>query len=179
MERPGNYFDALVERLCNFRKAFPDAGIGGDFIAGFPGETNEMFEETLTNIEKIGFSYGHVFRYSKRPSTTAAASGAGSSPSRWTAAAFEDQVDVREKNERGERLRAILDKCRQAFVAGLIGTSHRIIIESENPATGVSSNYVRMEVHDSAIKRNSWLSVTLTGVNPQNNRCIAEPKRPV
>ena len=165
MNRSGNYFNTLVDRLCDFRKALPNAGIGGDFIVGFPGETSDMFEETMKNMEKIGFSYGHVFRYSKRPSTAAAA--------------FENQVEDREKNGRSERMRSLLDKCHRAFVARLIGTSHRIIVETENPASGLSSNYVRIEVPGAGIKRNSWLTVTVTGVNPQNNRCIAELERSV
>ena len=167
MGRGGTYFDTLVEKLGNVRKAFPDAGIGGDFIVGFPGESNGMFEETLANIEKIGFSYGHVFRYSKRPSTAAAM--------------FDDQIGEKEKNTRGEIMRAVIDKCNKEFVSKLIGTSHRIIVESEAPVTGVSSNYVRMEVRSqsesggAAAKRNSWLTATITGVNPKNNRCIAAP----
>ena len=159
MNRPGIYFNTLIERLSNFRKAHPDAGIGGDFIVGFPGESSEMFEETITNIERIGFSYGHVFRYSKRPSTAAAA--------------FVTHIEDREKNRRGERMRAVLDTCRMAFINNLRATSHRIIVETENPVTGVSSNYVRMEAPGAHAKRNSWLTVTATGFNPHNNRCIA------
>ncbi len=165
MGRSGTYFDTLVEKLGDVRKAFPDAGIGGDFIVGFPGESNEMFEETLANIEKIGFSYGHVFRYSKRPSTAAAM--------------FDGQIGEKEKNTRGEIMRAVLDKCNKEFVNKLIGTSHRIIVESEAPVTGVSSNYVRMEVQSqgesggAVAKRNSWLTATITRVDPKNNRCVA------
>lgn len=163
MDRPGTCVNTLVERLCDFRKALPDAGLGGDFIVGFPGESNEMFEETIQNMEKTGFSYGHVFRYSKRPSTAAAA--------------FDNQVDEREKNRRSVYMREVLDKNREGFISKLLGTSHRIIVETENPATGVSSNYLRMEVSGTSVRRNSWLDVTVTGINPQNNRCIAVPRR--
>jgi hypothetical protein len=62
-----------------------------------------------------------------------------------------------------------------AFINNLRATSHRIIVETENPVTGVSSNYVRMEAPGAQAKRNSWLTVTATGFNPYNNRCIATP----
>jgi threonylcarbamoyladenosine tRNA methylthiotransferase MtaB len=165
MGRPGNYFNTLVERLSDFRTAHTDAGIGGDFIVGFPGETNDMFEETIANIERIGFSYGHVFRYSKRPSTAAAA--------------FDGQVGDPEKNWRGERMGAVLDKCRSAFINDLVGRPQRIIVETERPVTGMSSNYVRMEAPGARARRNSWLIVTTTGVNPLNNRCVAVPGKDV
>lgn len=159
MDRPGACVNTLVERLRDFRNTHPDVGIGGDFIVGFPGESTEMFEESISNLQKAGFSYGHVFRYSKRPSTAAYA--------------FKDQIADKEKNRRSARMREVLDKGHRAFIERLAGTSHRIIVETENPATGVSSNYLRMELPGVAAKRNSWLSVTLTGSVPQRRTCIA------
>jgi tRNA A37 methylthiotransferase MiaB len=150
---------AFANALIGFRTRFPDAGMGGDFIVGFPGESEMNFRETLEMIEKIGFSYGHVFRFSKRP-LTAAADRCG-------------QIDEKEKSRRSASLRAALDRCHESFVQKLIGTSHRIIVEKERPMTGRSSNYLSIEVAGASAPRNTWRMVTIKGVHPTNGHCQA------
>jgi threonylcarbamoyladenosine tRNA methylthiotransferase MtaB len=61
-----------AEAVARFRSYFPDASIGADVIPGFPGETEEEFEETLRFVQDLELSYLHVFPYSKRPNTAAA-----------------------------------------------------------------------------------------------------------
>jgi threonylcarbamoyladenosine tRNA methylthiotransferase MtaB len=159
MNRPSSDTNSFIETLIDFRKRFPDAGMGGDFIVGFPGESEKNFRETLEITEKIGFSYGHVFRFSKRP-MTAAADRAG-------------QIDEKEKNVRSVCLRAALDRCHEKFVRNLVGTSHRIIVEKESPVTGISSNYLRIEVPEASAPRNAWRDVTISGMDPTDGHCQA------
>ena len=159
MNRPSSDMSAFVEALIGFRRRFPDAGMGGDFIVGFPGESEMNFHETLEMIEKIGFSYGHVFRFSKRPMTSAAGRSG--------------QIDEKEKNLRSACLRAVLDRCHESFVRKLIGTSHRIIVEKERPLTGRSSNYLSIEVPGASAPRNAWREVTIKGVHPTDRHCQA------
>ncbi len=66
--RPRHYAD----RLEKARKLMPDAAIGADVMTGFPGETDELFEESRAFIEAMPYTYLHVFTYSERPGTPAA-----------------------------------------------------------------------------------------------------------
>ena len=67
--RPRHYAD----RILKARGLMPDAAIGADVMAGFPGETDAEFEENRAFIERLPFTYLHVFTYSERPGTAAAA----------------------------------------------------------------------------------------------------------
>ncbi len=67
--RPRHY----EERVRKARASMPDAAIGADVMTGFPGETDEEFEESRAFIESLPFTYLHVFTYSERPGTPAAA----------------------------------------------------------------------------------------------------------
>ena len=161
MGRGGPYMETIAHRLASFRKSAPDAGIGGDFIVGFPGETEAMFMETVRHAAAIGFSYGHVFRYSPRENTEAAS--------------FADQIPDAEKTRRSAFLRDTLKAAGGAFIDRLTGTRHRIIVEEENPVQGIASNYLRMEAPGAHAKKNSWLDVTLVGRAPDQKICRAIP----
>ena len=150
---------SITETLRDARRKFPELGIGGDFIVGFPGETDASFEETLDRVEKIGFSYGHVFRYSKRPMTAAAE--------------FPGQIDEKEKRRRAERLRAVLDGCRLAFIESCASSVQRIVVEVEEPLCGLSSNYLHIVATGAKVPRNSWCTVMITGIDPGSDKCRA------
>ena len=64
-----------AERISLIRRLLPDAAIGADVIVGFPGETDEDFQATVEFIERLPFTYLHVFSFSARPGTAAAALG--------------------------------------------------------------------------------------------------------
>ena len=91
---------------------FPDCGIGVDVIVGFPGETDEQFEETYRFLNELPVSYLHVFTYSERPNTPAAA--------------FADPVPPATRSKRNEMLRILSAKKREAFYRQMVGEeSHR------------------------------------------------------
>jgi threonylcarbamoyladenosine tRNA methylthiotransferase MtaB len=161
MNRPFRDFDSFVKRLATFSRSYPQVGLGGDFIVGFPGETDAMFEETVANVTSIGFSYGHVFRYSRRPGTKAAG--------------LPGQVDEREKNRRSERLRFVLDASHSSFIESAMKNIQDVLVESENPAGGLSSNYLRLDVPGSTAPKNTWLRSIITGTDPDSGHCIAAP----
>jgi threonylcarbamoyladenosine tRNA methylthiotransferase MtaB len=161
MNRRYHEYDAFLERMAGFRAVCPDAGIGGDFIVGFPGETREMFETTLNAVATIGFSYGHVFRFSPRPLTAAAR--------------MDGLVDERVKTDRGATLRACLQKLRVEFIGRQLGTTtHTIIVEREVPAGGMTSNYIRVEIPGTRMSRNTWQEVVCVAYNQEKNCCIAK-----
>jgi threonylcarbamoyladenosine tRNA methylthiotransferase MtaB len=159
MGRPLAEHDTFVARLTSFRRRFPFAGLGGDFIVGFPQETLEQFEETCGAVAQCGFTFGHVFRFSRRPGTPAAI--------------MRQQVDGKEKNRRSARLRALLDDCHGLFVKSTAGAVQRIVVEIKSPATGLASNYLRVEVPGHSAPVNSWLDVMVTGTGGSNGRCVA------
>jgi threonylcarbamoyladenosine tRNA methylthiotransferase MtaB len=154
-------FDTFLRRLAEFRRQHQQVGLGGDFIVGFPGETEEMFQETVTAVKVIGFSYGHVFRYSRRPGTRAAS--------------MDGQIDEKEKNRRSAILRSALDECHKAFVSSVIGQPLAVLVESEHPAGGLASNYLRCDVPGCTSSKNTWLRVAVSGTDPESGRCIAAP----
>jgi threonylcarbamoyladenosine tRNA methylthiotransferase MtaB len=161
MNRPINEYDAFINRLASFRRRFPQVGLGGDFIVGFPGETAEMFDETLGRVSSIGFSYGHVFRYSRRPGTRAAA--------------MDGQIDEKEKNRRSRRMRTVLDAGHGSFVSNAMKAVQRVLVETEGPPGGLASNYLRLDIPGCAAPKNTWLDAVITGTDPETGHCVAAP----
>jgi threonylcarbamoyladenosine tRNA methylthiotransferase MtaB len=160
MGRPCRDLDALLERLAAFRARSPHAGLGADFIVGFPGETGEDFEELLHRIKPVGFSYAHIFRFSPRPGTKAAAmSGA---------------VPESVKTKRSARLRALIEQQRQEFIRGQQGSAQRIIVEKEWPVRGVTANYLAVEIPSISALHNTWLDVIIDGLG-SGRWCMARP----
>ncbi len=103
---------ALVERI---RAARPDIALSGDFIVGFPGETEAEFAATLALVEAVNYASAFSFKYSPRPGTPAAA--------------LPGQVDEAVKAERLARLNALLEAQRAAFAAGLVGRTLPVLLE--------------------------------------------------
>ena len=101
--RPWHY----REKIEKIRAAMPTAAIGADVMAGFPGETDAEFEETRRLIEELPLTYLHVFTYSARPGTPAAAMG--------------KQVPVHVARERNRVLRDLASEKKLAFMNGFIG----------------------------------------------------------
>lgn len=124
--RPWHY----AERLRKIREAMPEAAIGADVMVGFPGETDERFEESRDFIARMPFTYLHVFTFSARPGTAAAKlPGAISGPV------------VRERNR---RLRELAAEKNRAFRAGLTGREIEAITLGQGEA--LSSNYLKVEL---------------------------------
>ena len=63
--------EVYTDRVEKIKSHIPDAGIGADIIVGFPGESNELFEETYNYLFNLPVTYFHVFSYSERPNTPA------------------------------------------------------------------------------------------------------------
>jgi threonylcarbamoyladenosine tRNA methylthiotransferase MtaB len=101
--RPWHY----REKIEKIRAAMPSAAIGADVMAGFPGETDAEFESTRRLIEDLPFTYLHVFTYSARPGTPAAA--------------LPNQVPVQVARERTKILRDLADSKKQVFLHSFIG----------------------------------------------------------
>ncbi|MFO1210484.1 MAG: tRNA (N6-isopentenyl adenosine(37)-C2)-methylthiotransferase MiaB [Amaricoccus sp.] len=109
---------ALVERI---RAARPDIALSGDFIVGFPGETEADFEATLALVEAVGYAQAYSFAYSPRPGTPAAERA---------------QVAAEVKAERLQRLQALLARQQAAFQAGLVGRTLPVLVEKPGRMPG-------------------------------------------
>ena len=105
--RPWHY----REKIEKIRAAMPTAAIGADVMAGFPGETDAEFEATRRLIADLPFTYLHVFTYSARPGTPAAA--------------MPNQVPVQVARERNKILRDLAAQKKLAFMQSFIGNSLR------------------------------------------------------
>jgi threonylcarbamoyladenosine tRNA methylthiotransferase MtaB len=101
--RPWHY----REKIKKIHAAMPTAAIGADVMAGFPGETDAEFDTTRRLIEELPFTYLHVFTYSARPGTPAAA--------------MPDQVPVRVARDRNKILRDLAVQKKLAFMRSFIG----------------------------------------------------------
>jgi len=149
MNRPCRDLDALIDKLSSFRVKYPNAALGGDFIVGHPGESGAMFETTLKHVKQAGFTYGHVFRYSKRPGTQSALRVG--------------QITESEKKMRGDILRDLLQSSHDVFLYSQFSRPLRIIVEDSEPVRGISSNYIKLEVPGVSAQKNSWMRVSLSG----------------
>jgi tRNA-2-methylthio-N6-dimethylallyladenosine synthase len=109
----------LVDRI---RAARPDLALSGDFIVGFPGETDADFEATLALVEAAKYASAFTFKYSRRPGTPAAA--------------MPGQVEEDVKAERLARLNALIESQRQAFNAQQVGLTLPVLIERKGRYKG-------------------------------------------
>jgi tRNA-2-methylthio-N6-dimethylallyladenosine synthase len=109
----------LVERI---RSAKPDIAMSGDFIVGFPGETDADFEATMQIVRDVGYASAFSFKYSPRPGTPGAE--------------MKDQVPEAVKDERLRRLQALLLEQQHAFVTSLIGKTVSVLIEKPGRQAG-------------------------------------------
>jgi len=142
------------DRIDFIKLLMPHCCIGVDVIVGFPGETEELFLETVAFLEKMDVSYLHVFTYSERENT----------------AAFdmEGVVPVAERKRRNKVLRALSDKKRMAFYNSHLGQRRPALIEqSKFPGfmTGYTDNYVKVELPIQEEKWNQLQQVTLSEIN--------------
>tara|TARA_B100000029_G_scaffold465569_1_gene500325 strand:- start:379 stop:1722 length:1344 start_codon:yes stop_codon:yes gene_type:complete len=121
------------DRINYINDEIPNACIGVDVIVGFPGETDEYFNETLEFLKELNISYLHVFTYSKRDNTSAAK--------------MDLQVPNQVKMKRSLILRSLSDKKKRSFYQSQIGTDRTVLYETENKKGyiyGYTENYLRV-----------------------------------
>ncbi len=124
----------FFEKTELLRKYFPNCGITADVIVGFPGETDAHHRETLAFIEKCNFSSMHVFPYSPRPGTKAAA--------------MENQLTNAVKSERASEVSALADRMSGDFLDRQVGRTLPVIFETYDGevSRGHSDNYCEVTI---------------------------------
>ncbi len=127
----GAYFRDLVERIV---VALPDVCIGLDVIAGFPGETEAEFTSTMRLIEELPVGYLHVFPFSSRPGTKAAA--------------MPGHLQSRVIKERAEELRVLGESKREAYHRRFVGREMDLLVMQQGRdglCSGLSRNYLSVQ----------------------------------
>ena len=145
--------DEYKEKVDLIRKYMPNSGITTDIIVGFPGETEEEFNETVDFVKKIKFSRIHVFKYSIREGTKAAK--------------FENQVDEKVKAQRSKKLIKLADELAKDFMQHMIGKTVNVLIEkkTDNIYEGYTTNYLRTLVESDTDIDNKIVSVKVLKFN--------------
>jgi len=140
-------FRGVVDSLV---RAMPDVCIGTDVIAGFPGETDEEFDETYRFIESLPLAYLHVFPFSQRPGTPAATMAA--------------QLHPRTIKERAEALRMLSEKKKGDYAAGFVGRELQVLVQKdEGGRKGLSRNYLPVLIEGGEGLLNHEVTVLITG----------------
>ena len=146
--RPWHYADR-IERI---RRAMPDAAIGADVMVGFPGETDDDFEQTRAFIERLPFTYLHVFTYSSRPGTPSAE--------------MPDQVLVQIARERNRVLRELIAGKKREFMQSFIGREVEAITLTHCDGEfteALTDNYLKLKIRGRHIS-NQWIQSSIGAV---------------
>lgn len=126
--------ELYAERVAQIKSLMPDCCIGVDVIVGFPGETDELFNETYNFLHEIDISYLHVFTYSERDNTLAAT--------------MKEVVPVHVRNERNKALRNLSYQKMQYFTAAQYGSTRPVLFEhaeKNGMMEGYTDNYIKVQ----------------------------------
>ncbi len=134
----------------------PSCGLGADVMVGFPGETDEDFADTVQLIESLPFTYLHVFSFSPRRGTEAAA--------------MTDTVPGIEKKRRSRELRGLGARKSLAFRRRLVGSRLRVLVErgsdgGDGVVSGLAGNYVRVELAGGPELENRFVDAVVRGAD--------------
>ena len=142
----------FINRVNEIRKEIPDISITTDLIVGFPGETDELFKETIDTLNKIKFTKIHTFPYSRRSGTKADT--------------MPNQVDGNIKKCRVKEVLSLSDKYELAFYKQKIGNIYNGIIETRKDGKKIviTSNYIPVEVSTN-LENNQEVTIKLHTVN--------------
>jgi len=147
--------ELYADRIAKIRSLLPHACIAADVITGFPGETNDDFEDTYKFLEQLDISYMHVFTYSKRDNTLAAK--------------MASIIPDKEKKERSSRLHHLSEEKKQAFYLQNKGRVVSILFESDNSMGfmhGFSENYIKVKMPYNPAYVNQVVKVKLEHLTP-------------
>lgn len=138
------------------RKVAPDLGLTTDIIAGFPGETEADFQETLSVMKEAAFSRVHAFKYSDRPGTRASG--------------FRDKVPERVKEERVSQVIALGRELSEDFHRRLVGRDFEVLVEDDREKDGLlagfTRNYVRCRFPGDDDLKGKVIGVTVQEAGP-------------
>jgi threonylcarbamoyladenosine tRNA methylthiotransferase MtaB len=148
-----------ADLIYRVREQFPESGVGADVIVGFPGETPQEFQETYEFLTDLPVSYLHVFTYSERPHTPAAA--------------LPEQVVPHERSSRNAVLRMLSERKRMDWCRNMVGRRVHVLTEStveEGRRYGFTDAFLRVGVDAESARENSLVKVHITDAH--HERCL-------
>jgi len=146
-----DFYRELIYRIAN---KVPDAAFTTDVMVGFPGENNEDFKETYKLIIDLPVMDLHVFKYSPRPGTKAAA--------------LSPQVEETVKQQRSEKLLQLAQSKHRNFIKGFLNREMRFLVErklNSNQYTGLSDNYINVEFLSNNDLRGNFTWIMLKNID--------------
>ena len=149
------------QTVAALRQRRPDLSLSSDFIVGFPGETDEDFEQTMVLIEEVGFDHSFSFIYSARPGTPAAE--------------LVDDTPLEIKRKRLAHLQAVITRQAQAISESMLGTQQRILLErrsrkNPNELAGRTENNRVVNIQAPESLLGQFVEVTITQALPNSLR---------
>ena len=149
--------ESYLKILEQVRAARPDIALSGDFIVGFPGETDAEFEDTLKLVDAVGYAQCFSFKYSPRPGTPAAT--------------MDGQVPLAVMNERLQRLQAALNRDQYAFNTATVGKTCSVLVErkGKHPGQWLGKSPWLQSVHFEAdVQVGDLVEVEITSAGPNS-----------
>ena len=149
--------DSYLKLLECFRAARPDIALSGDFIVGFPGETEADFAATLRLVDAVGYAQAFSFKYSPRPGTPAAT--------------MDGQVSTDVMDERLQRLQAAINRDQLAFNEASVGKRCEVLVERRGkyPGQWLGKSPWLQSVHfEAEAAIGDLVEVTLTEAGPNS-----------
>lgn len=158
MHRPytNSFFKDLIIKI---NKLIPDAAIGVDTLIGFPGETENAFENTYSLIKELPVTYLHVFPFSARKNTPASR--------------YPKQVDSKTIKARCEKMRILGDEKKRDFYKKFTGKKVKILVEDKRDKStgflrGITSNYIPVHINGDDNLKNTIVRVRIDSVEGNN-----------
>ena len=142
-----------ADRVAEIKALNPNIAIGVDVIVGFPGETDELFEETYNFLNNLDISYLHVFSYSERPDTKSVN--------------LDNKVTPQKIQERSKKLHILSEKKKRYFYEQNLRKEFNVLFESssKNKMYGFTENYIKVEHNFDEKLINKIIKVKLLSIN--------------
>jgi threonylcarbamoyladenosine tRNA methylthiotransferase MtaB len=148
------YTAQLFENMANtLREKYPGFNLTTDIIVGFPGETEEQFQESVKMAKRLKFGHIHTFKYSVRHGTRAEK--------------MPEQIPEKEKSRRSEIIRKLSDDLKLDYRKSFIGKTQTLLVEQftkQGYATGYGEHYVPVTVEQTGLKRNEFYKVKIVNI---------------
>ena len=146
------------DKVNTIKSIMPDASVGADVIVGFPGETEELFQETHEFLESLDVSYLHVFSYSERRNTKAVL--------------MTGKVSPKDKDQRSKTLIQLSDRKKATHYSRYSGKILNVLFEAaqtKGKMHGFTTNYIKVETNYNKDMINKSVHVELTNLSPSGN----------
>ena len=155
--------EQYLNRVRALREAVPGIGLTTDIIVGFPGETEEQFQDTMSLVKEVGYDSAFTFIYSPRTGTRAAA--------------MDGQIDEKVATDRIQRLIALQDQCQKEAMARFLGQEEEVLVEglsrrSDKAVSGKGRHGVSITLPGTEADVGQIVRVRVTEI--KNNTLMAE-----